>query len=300
MKDAIRGGHNFSCPGASAINVGGLDETKEVRLVYPAVINCLKRVGDTVIDATPGNCDVNTDLNYGTNTANNAKVDLFVPIHFNKAYNTYTGAIGSEIWLNPKNPKAVQIGTRILNNLQALGFKNRGLKDGVTTEHLHDIKSSNATAVLVEVCFCEATEDIRIYRKVGHDAVGKAIADGIIGRTTDAISGHTTYPVVATVSTVPTTRVNNSIAQLQAELNAQGAHLVVDGFYGPQTLAACPTIRQGATGNITKWLQKRLALTLQDGVFGAGTLSAVKKYQIAVGVVSDGIVGQGTWSHLLK
>jgi len=368
MKDVIRGGHNNKSKGASATNVGGLDETRETHIVCPLTINHLKRAGHTVIDGTPGDCDQNTDLKYGTDKANNNHADLFVPIHFNKAYGSYKGAIGIEIWLNPKNPEAVKVATRILNNLEALGFKNRGLKDGMNEHHLHDIRSANCTAILPEVCFCEATEDIRIYRKVGADAVAKAIADGITGvksimnnpielapvsskpvskpvvstqmyrlrkswaeggsqlgayqtlstevkKLCDVNAGYEVYnalgqqvyptgtPTKATV--VPVTRVNNSVAQLQAELNKQGfGPLVVDGFYGPKTLKACPTLRIGATGEITRWLQKRLNMSVSDqiGIFGPKTLSAVVAYQRSpgLGLDADGIVGEGTWAKLLR
>ena len=296
MIDCVRSGHNRQSPGGSAVNVGGLDETTEAILVCASTIKYLKQAGDTVIDGTPGPCDTNTDLRLGTDTANRAKADIFVPEHFNKAYNSYNGAIGSEIWINPKNPEAVIIGTRILNNLAALGFKNRGLKDGYELKHLHDVRAFNGTTVLVEVCFCEATEDIRIYRKVGPDAVGKAIADGIAGYSITKSVPKQTSPVV----TVPQTRVNNSIAQLQAILNRQGANLVVDGFYGPKTLSACPTVRAGAEGEITKWLQKRLAMTLQDGIFGTGTRIAVLNYQKAMGLSQDAVIGKGTWDAMLS
>lgn len=290
-----RGGHNNQCPGASAVNVGGLDEVFEDRLVYVYMINYLKRSGQTTHDGTPGNCSENEDLQYGTDISNITKSDLFVPIHFNKAYDSYNGAIGSEIWINPKNPKAVEIGTRILNNLASVGFKNRGLKDGATSSHLHDILQSNATSILVEVCFCEATEDIRIYRKTGYAEIGRLIADGIVGK----IVPKGTIPVVVSV---PVTRVNSSIAQLQTILNSQGAHLLVDGFYGPKTLGACPTLIQGSRGEVTKWLQKRLAFTIygQDGIFGNLTFSAVVKYQKAVNLIADGLVGPKTWDALLK
>lgn len=359
MKDVIRGGHNNLSKGASAVNVGGLDETKETHLVCPLTINHLKKAGHTVIDGTPGDCNQNADLKYGTDKANNNHADLFVPIHFNKAYDSYKGAIGSEIWLNPKNAEAVIIATRILNNLAALGFKNRGLKDGMNEHHLHDIRSCNGTAILPEVCFCEATEDIRIYRKVGADAVAKAIADGITGiksvtktstKPVAVVSTQTyrvrkswadggsqlgafqtlsaevkalcdknagyevynaigvqVYPIstVVKATVVPVTRVNNSIAQLQAELNKQGfGSLVIDGFYGPATLKALPTLRIGSNGNITKWLQKRLAMSTDDqvGTFGPKTLTAVVAYQrsTGLGLTADGIVGEGTWAALLR
>lgn len=289
--DVLRGGHNPQSPGAHA----QLDEVVEDRNVCAAALGYLRAEGNTAIDATPGNCSVNVDLKFGTDKANNAKADIFVPIHFNKAYDAYTGAIGSEVWINPKNAEAVEIGTRILNNLEALGFKNRGLKDGIVQQKLHDIRSSNSTAVLVETCFVEATKDVEIYKRVGPDAVGKAIAEGILGH---AIGTTVVKSII--VATVPATRVNNSIAQLQTELNNQGARLLVDGFYGPKTLSACPTLRFGASGNITKWLQKRLKLTLQDGIFGNGTNASVRSYQTALGLTSDGIVGQGTWDALLK
>lgn len=193
MKDGIRGGHNFQAVGASAL----ADETTEDRKVKDAAIKYLKIAGDTVIDCTPGNCDKNTDLAYGTNTANNNHVDLFVPIHFNKAYASYVGAIGSEVWLNPNNAKGVAIGNRILANLHALGFKNRGCKDGM---HLHDIKESNMTAVLVEVCFVEATEDVALYKSLGADRVGKAIAEGIVGHViNEPVPQPTPQPVATKV-----------------------------------------------------------------------------------------------------
>ncbi|MBW9157234.1 N-acetylmuramoyl-L-alanine amidase [Clostridium tagluense] len=292
MIDVVRGGHNFQCPGARAL----LDETIEDRNVCAAVISNLKATGDTVIDATPGNCDEHSDLVYGTNVANNAKANIFVPIHFNNAYKSYTGAIGCEVWINPNSATAVATGTRVVNNLQALGFKNRGLKDGLNGQRLHDVRATSMTTVLVEVCFVEATEDVALYKKLGAERVGKAIAE--------AIKGHSISGTVAKVTVpVPATRVNNSIAQLQAELNRQGfGNLVVDGFYGTNTLAACPTTRPGAQGNITKWLQKRLALptNLQTGFFGDTTKNAIIKYQSAMGLSADGIVGQGTWASLLK
>ncbi|APC41515.1 N-acetylmuramoyl-L-alanine amidase [Clostridium estertheticum] len=178
-KDAIRGGHNFQAIGASAL----IDETTEDRKVKDAVIKYLRLGGDTVLDVTPGNCDVSSDLSYGVDAANKALVNLFASIHFNKAYDSYVGAIGSEIWLNPNNAQAVKIANRILANLHCLGFINRGLKDGVNDEHLYDVKQPTMTSMIVEVCFVEADEDVKLYKKLGADIIGKAIAEGILGKT---------------------------------------------------------------------------------------------------------------------
>lgn len=100
-------------------------------------------------------------------------------------------------------------------------------------------------------------------------------------------------------------RYDQWVANLQAELNRQyGVGLVVDGLKGPKTLAACPTVRKGARGNITRLIQKRLnsvGFNLStDGIFGSGTHNAVKVFQKNRGLGQDGIVGRNTWNWLLK
>lgn len=64
------------------------------------------------------------------------------------------------------------------------------------------------------------------------------------------------------------------------------------------------TLRQGSTGSEVKKLQKLLnnagyKLTV-DGIFGANTLNAVKKYQQSKGLTVDGIVGENTWGRLTR
>ena len=95
------------------------------------------------------------------------------------------------------------------------------------------------------------------------------------------------------------------VARLQAELNNQLKRgLKVDGLRGPKTLEACPTVKKGAKGNITKLIQERLnsvGFNLStDGIFGKGTEKAIKVFQKNRGLSQDGIVGKNTWSWLLK
>lgn len=95
------------------------------------------------------------------------------------------------------------------------------------------------------------------------------------------------------------------VADLQKELNKQyKAGLKVDGLEGPKTLAACPTVKKGAKGNITKLIQKRLnsvgfSISV-DGVFGNDTYNAIKVFQKNRKLSSDGIVGKNTWKFLLN
>ena len=98
---------------------------------------------------------------------------------------------------------------------------------------------------------------------------------------------------------------DNWVARLQEELNSQfGVYLVVDGISGPKTLAACPQVKKGAKGNVTRLIQERLvsvgfSLTI-DGDFGTNTKEKVKKFQANRGLTQDGVVGPKTWEYLLS
>ena len=89
------------------------------------------------------------------------------------------------------------------------------------------------------------------------------------------------------------------IRRLQQECNNQGfSNQKVDGIAGSKTLAGCPTLKKGASGNITKLLQERLGVTA-DGIFGGNTRAAVIGFQNTHGLSADGIVGKNTWRKLL-
>ena len=125
------------------------------------------------------------------------------------------------------------------------------------------------------------------------------VADGLVGTQTWAKINEKINALNKTNS------FSNWVARLQAECNRQGfSNQVVDGVPGTNTLKGCPQLKTGSNGNITKLLQERLtALGYNtngiDGIFGSGTYKAVKAYQGAKGLQSDGVVGQNTWKKLL-
>ena len=175
MKIAVRGGHNFLARGASAI----IDETTEDRKVKDSVIKYLSAQGHEVLDVTPADMDTNSDLVYGVSRANNWGADLFVSIHFNKAFNLYNGALGSEAWVYSKNDNITldeKVAERIVYTMAELGFKNRGVKESA---ELYELRATKMASVIVETCFVEATEDVALYKKLGPDTIGKAIAEAI-------------------------------------------------------------------------------------------------------------------------
>ncbi|GKU26381.1 hypothetical protein CFOLD11_32080 [Clostridium folliculivorans] len=185
MKIAIRGGHNFQAVGASGI----IDETTEDRKVKDAVIKYLRAAGQNVLDVTPGECDQNTDLVYGVNNANSFGAELFASIHFNKAYDSYNGAIGTEIWIYSTGGQSEPIATSVVKKIALeTGFRNRGVKTSTT---LYELRKTSMPAMIIEVCFVEATEDVSIYKEKGPDFIGKCIAEAIIDNTTAEVKADT-------------------------------------------------------------------------------------------------------------
>lgn len=293
MKIAVRGGHCPNVPGSRGI----IDELKEDRLVKNAVIKYLNQMGVSVLDVTPpdSTSSSSADLSYGVNKANNWGADLFVSIHFNNAYSTYNGALGTEVCVYSE----YDIAGRVVNKMASLGFRNRGQK---VRTGLYELKYTSMKSMIVEVCFVEATEDVALYKKVGYDYIGKTIAEALVNRNSGVTPTPTPTPEpVPTLTPQPTSKNYDSwIARLQEECNKQGfSNQKVDGIAGPNTLNGSPMVRRGARGNITKLIQEKLGISA-DGIFGANTEVAVKNYQRTNGLSVDGIVGRNTWRKLLN
>lgn len=295
MKIAVRGGHCPNVPGSRGI----IDELKEDRLVKNAVIKYLNQMGVSVLDVTPPDSisSSSADLSYGVNKANNWGADLFVSIHFNNAYSTYNGALGTEVCVYSE----YDIAGRVVNKMASLGFRNRGQK---VRTGLYELKHTSMKSMIVEVCFVEATEDVALYKKVGYDYIGKTIAEALVNRSSGVTPTPTSTPTpepVPTPTPQPTSKNYHSwIARLQEECNKQGfSNQKVDGIAGPNTLNGSPMVRRGARGNITKLIQEKLGISA-DGIFGANTEVAVKNYQRTNGLSVDGIVGRNTWRKLLN
>ena len=272
MKIAVRGGHVPKVTGAKGI----IDELTEDRKVKDSVIKHLKLLGCNVLDVTPpdNTTTLNGDLSYGVNKANSWGADLFISIHFNKAYDIYNGCLGSEVCVYSPFDTA----QRVVNELSKLGFKNRGQK---VRNNLYELNHTKMKAMIIEVCFVEASEDVALYKKLGHYLIAKRIAEAI------TIKNITSSDVKPTVNNT-----DNWIKRLQEECNKQG-------------FSDYPTLKKGARGNITKLLQEKLVSLGYntngiDGIFGTGTEKAVISFQKNNRLVSDGIVGKNTWGKIIN
>jgi peptidoglycan hydrolase-like protein with peptidoglycan-binding domain len=116
---------------------------------------------------------------------------------------------------------------------------------------------------------------------------------------------------------------------IQYLLNQRNAKLATDGIYGPKTKAAVKafqkkhkltpdgivgpmtypklivTVKQGSKGPAVSGVQHNLHFAYGfkslkvSGLFGTGTLKAVKAFQKKHKLTQDGIVGANTWNALI-
>ncbi|MGL5820167.1 MAG: SH3 domain-containing protein [Sarcina sp.] len=63
-----------------------------------------------------------------------------------------------------------------ISSTEGTGFKNRGIRINLK---LYELRKTSMLAIIVETYFCEATEDIAIYKEKGPDEIGKLIVEGI-------------------------------------------------------------------------------------------------------------------------
>lgn len=303
LKVAIRKGHNEVVRGASGL----IDEVDENTKILDEAIKILKEIKNvTVINCSApiSQNSINKDLVYGVNKANAEKADIFVSIHFNNAYKTYDAALGCEV-LTYGEPSKQAI--EIQKKLVSLGFKNRGNKQ---RPGLYELRATNMSSIIVEVCFVESKEDVALYKKLGPKKIAKAIVEGILLKDIPE-----TKEEVKPTETKPTTEekkveyVSGTIVkELQKELNTQfKAGLTVDGIFNEKTISKLVIVKKGAKGNLTKIIQKRLTSKKYklgtagaDGIFGECTEKAVKEFQKANKLVVDGIVGTKTWTALFE
>jgi N-acetylmuramoyl-L-alanine amidase len=173
MKIAISSGHGKHVRGASGTEIPPqLDEVDEARKVVDSVADRLKTAGvEVVVFHDDTSKSQSENLNTIVEWHNDQDRDRDVSVHFN----CYDGtAHGTECLYVSQEDLAARVAGAMA---KAGHFKNRGAK------HRSDLAFLNGTdkpAILLEVCFCDNTEDSTHYRD-HFDMLCTAIA-GAIGK----------------------------------------------------------------------------------------------------------------------
>ncbi len=162
MKICVNAGHTKLGKGTGAVSL--LNESIETRKIAYHLMYLLASTKHEIIPAVFDKS--NNNLKDAVELSNSKNADLFISIHLNAG-----GGTGAECytWKGNKNKQA----TSILTNLEKIGFKNRGIKNG---SHLYVIKNTKATAILVECCFVDNTKDKEKYNAY---SIAKAIYNSI-------------------------------------------------------------------------------------------------------------------------
>jgi N-acetylmuramoyl-L-alanine amidase len=162
LRIVINAGHTKQGKGIGAYKY--LNESRETRRIAYHLLYLLAGTNHEVI---PAIYDVSSNnLKEAVTLANNKCADLFISIHLNAG-----GGEGVECF-TWKGEKTL-VAAKVCDNITALGYKNRGIKDGSS---LYVIKHTKAPALLVECCFVDNKNDAGKYNayKIA-EAIYKAI-----------------------------------------------------------------------------------------------------------------------------
>ena len=221
MKICVRGGHN---PQAQGANSPMLNEVIEDRKIYKSVIKYLVMDKQAVVDGTPYPCVTSEDLRRGVKDAEDHDADLFVSIHLNAFNNNAHGTCALH-YKTSKIGKAYA--TKISSALAKFGFYNRGAV--ADSRGLYELNQTTMPSVIVECFFLDSKTDADLYKKVGSDAIGKSIAEAIVG--------HSIKPPIVINAKVTI----KYVLEIQKTLNrlgirdSEGKTLVEDNISGKRT-----------------------------------------------------------------
>ncbi|MDE6853081.1 MAG: N-acetylmuramoyl-L-alanine amidase, partial [Lachnospiraceae bacterium] len=190
-KVTVHAGHNPAGKTAhGAVEI--LDESKAARTITKKVIALLQGNGIKAVNCTVNNGVSQNDVLKKICAKCNAQanVDLNISIHFNSGAGDSKGngkTTGTEVFVRPasgddaKLTKTLKtdkgdVARRVCNQMEKLGFKNRGVKSSTS---LYVLNHTKAPAILIEVCFADDKDDAKLYRK-DKDAVAKASLKAVL------------------------------------------------------------------------------------------------------------------------
>lgn len=145
MRIGLNAGHTLS--GAGCGTSGAIVESIETRKVCNRLTEMFKACGVEVVPCTVDKAaSQSAYLQQAVNMANRTDLDYFISIHFNNDKARKGHGVEVYTYKGRQYPDAVEV----CEHIAALGFKNRGVKEG---SELYAIKKTKAKSMLIEVCF---------------------------------------------------------------------------------------------------------------------------------------------------
>ncbi len=174
MKILLIAGHGQGDPGAVANGYKEADLTREVvKLLKPQLDN----YADVTVAETSRNLYA---IIKNGEPFDFSEYDYVLEIHFNAGVNDTKGnggTTGTEIYITTSE-KTHGVETEIVQGVSSIGFRNRGVKRK-NWAVIHRAKKQGVSSALLEVCFIDDLDDMKLYQAKKADIV-KAIANGII------------------------------------------------------------------------------------------------------------------------
>ena len=221
----IHAGHNPDNKVACGA-LGLIKESTGNREVKNELINILKPKTNNLYDCTCDNgTSVSDVINKIVTKCNSHSVDLDVSIHFNCGVSDKTGdgkTSGVEVLVYKMSGPAYEAAVRICKEIEALGYKNRGVKQRTDLAFL---KRTKSPALLIECCFVDDKDDIDLYNP---KSMAKAIAQGILNKK---ISTSVPSPTPIPHSEVFYRAISGSFSNKEYALDRK-SKLDKDGFSG--------------------------------------------------------------------
>lgn len=166
--------------------VGYCSESLIDRKIKDSVIKWLRASGHTVYDCTVDSgwsqSNIITQIKKKINSHKYSSCNISIHLNALKKSASDGKVKGCEVEVYKLGTPADTIGKRVCTNMAALGFTNRGTKARTNLGVLKGITNGGAN-ILVECFFCDDYDDYKLYTRVGVDAIGKAIVEGVLGKS---------------------------------------------------------------------------------------------------------------------
>lgn len=178
MKLLLIAGHGAGDPGAVG---NGFQEATETRKVVAALAQALEGCCD--VDTYPTSRNAYADYKAGqlTKTAQFARYDYVLEIHFNavKASTADGKTKGTEIYVTTAEPSTA-VEQAMVAAIAAVGLTNRGVKRN-NWAVINQARKAGTSSALLEICFIDDPDDMAVYAANQSDiveAITMSIIDG--------------------------------------------------------------------------------------------------------------------------